>query len=61
MKYGRKLMTDKYLEIAIIPPGKVGGRPKSGRPTKKWEMMKRRGSLRLTYGGLWKGPKVTLG
>ena len=54
-------MTDKYLEIAIIAPGKMGGRPKSGRTTEKWELMKKRGNLRLTYGGLWKGPKVTLG
>ena len=61
MKYGRKLMTDKYLEIAIIAPGKMGGRPKSGRPTEKWELMKKRGILRLTYGGLWKELKVTLG
>ena len=30
-------MTDKYLEIAIIPPGEVGGRPKSERSTQKWE------------------------
>ena len=73
MTYSGKPMTERWLCNALMneiweetDDWQVLGNSnhtsgESGRSTKKWELMKRRGNLRLTYGGLWKGPKVTLG